>query len=181
MLQSLLEQEQALEPSQRARLHIVAAFLFANDEPGLFDRARAERHAAQARRLVPSRGHADLVALAATAELLIVALASEPRAFLALFAARATALAGASEPVTRCLVQEVEAMAALARGDAERGASLLARALDDARALGFGACEARLLLRAARGTLDACAPDGQASRHFEQLGQKWFLTTASCR
>ena len=37
--------------------------------------------------------------------------------------------------------------------------ALLARALEDARALGFAACEARLLLRAARHTLDACAPD----------------------
>ena len=178
MLQSIFGHEQALEPLQRARLHIAAAFLFASDEPGLFNRTRAEQHAALARQFVLSRGQSDLVALAATAELLIVGLAGEPRRFLAQFAAQASALSGASEPVTRCLVQEVEAMAALARGDAQAEARLLSRALDDARALGFGACEARLLLRAARRTLDACAPDEIiASQHEETPA--WIYPRAS--
>jgi hypothetical protein len=178
MLQSILDQEQALEPLARARLHVAAAFLFTSDEPGLFDRRRAERHAALARQLVQSSEQRDLAALAAAAELLIEALAGETPSFLALFAARAVPLSGASEPVTQCLVQEVEAMAALARGDAEREVRLLARALDDARALGFAACEARLLRRAARRTLDACAPDEVvASQH--QSTPPWSYPPAS--
>jgi transcriptional regulator of acetoin/glycerol metabolism len=177
MLQSLLGQEQALEPLQRARVHIVAAFLFASAEPGLFDRTRAAGHAALARGLIANSNDTDLVALAATAELLIQALVAEPGTFLALFAARASALAQASEPVTRCLAQEVGAMAALAQGDSEREVALLARALEDARALGFAACEARLLLRAARHTLDACAPDEIVASQHEKT-PAWIYARA---
>lgn len=159
MLQTLFGHEQRLSPAERARLHVVAAFLFADDEPSLHDQARAESHAALARQVLGEIADVELRALCAAVELLLFAFDSERQEFLERFAARGAELQLARSPVTRCLALEVEALQALCRGEHEREAALLGRALDDARALGFAAAEARLLLRAARRTLEACRPE----------------------
>jgi hypothetical protein len=159
LLQSLLGQESSLGSEERARLHVVAAFLFSGDEVGLYEPARARRHAELGLELSSRGADGDLAALAACAELLIVALDGEPRAFLELSASRAELVSRASGPVTRCLVLEVEALVAHCRGQTARAAELLGRALENARALSFAACEARLVRRIARRALDACAPD----------------------
>ena len=162
MLQTLFGREPQLSGAERARLHVVAAFSFADDEPSVHDRSRAEAHAKLARQALREVEDVELAALCAAIELSLLAFDADHRAFLDQFAARRTELLRARTPVARCLVLEVEAMRALCAGERDREAALLGRALEDARALGFAAAEARLLLRAARRTLDACRPERRA-------------------
>jgi len=159
MLQGLLGQEAGLPTGERARLHVVAAFLFSSAEVGLYDRERAARHADFASRLLANEHDDELAALAAVAELLVQALSADAARFLLLLSTRQAVLDAALEPVTCCLRLEVLAVAALSRGEREESSRLLGLALERARSLGFGGCEARLLLRIPRSTLDACAPD----------------------
>jgi transcriptional regulator of acetoin/glycerol metabolism len=163
LLQTLFGREPQLRPTERARLHVVAAFLFADEEPSVHDRVSAARHAVLARQTLGEVHDLELAALCAAAESLLFAFDADRHGFLELSEERHRELQRASSPVTRCLALEVDAMRALAAGQRDREAELLGRALEDARALGFAAAEARLLLRAARRTLDACRPEERRS------------------
>jgi hypothetical protein len=176
MLQTLFGRPKRLAPLERARLHLVAAFLFADDDPAVHDRARATQQVELARAALEGLDAGELSTLCAVVELLLLALAGDAARFLQHWATRRAELVADGSPVTRCLLLEVEAVRALAAGERELSASLVESALEAARALGFAAAEARLVVRAGRPTLDACLPPERHGPQPSSRGARRRLT-----
>lgn len=158
MLQSLLHPGLKLDEASAIRLDIVAGFLFATVDGGLYDPERALRHATAAAERLRASPDVELRALAVSAELLALSLAGEAPRFLAAVEQHRSILDSAREPVARCLRLEILALATLARGDELQAHSAFRLALDAATSLGFAASQARLQACAAQRALDTGRP-----------------------
>ena len=141
-----------------ARAHVMGALLFGAPDARLFDPGRANAHAARAEQLLDPNA-ADLRGLLAVGRL-SVALILGPHVFTRIYEALLPSLDGAAEPVTRCILEELRAVAAQLRGDGVCAARHGASALEQAERLGLSAVVATVLAgRAWRGLLDAITPE----------------------
>jgi DNA-binding transcriptional regulator YiaG len=144
-----------------ARMHLVAGYVFATGDEGLYDAAAASMHAERAR--AQSRS-GDLHALARVIELEAISRGENLETFLGALLAAASELDGATAPVTSCLVSELRAKGARVGGDDAAERQHLLAALRTARAIGFIVAEGRILSRLARHAPENSYEAGHAGR-----------------
>jgi hypothetical protein len=134
-----------------ARTHLVAAYVFAIGDDGLFDPERAHDHAERAQTLSRS---GDFRAFIRVIQLEALSRGGSVETFLLALIRAASELDAATAPVTCCLVSEIRAKGARFASDDAAERHHLRAALGMARAIGFTAAQGRILSRLARHPLE---------------------------